>query len=54
MRIRMTLLAIGCVVVSGLLLAITHQSQAPIAAQKTDRLVGEKAPASFLTERFAG
>jgi hypothetical protein len=54
MRIRMSLLAVGCVVVSGLLLAIAHQPQGPAAAPKTDRLVGENAPSGFLTERFAG
>jgi hypothetical protein len=53
MRIRITLLAIGFIV-SGLLLAIAHQPQGPVPAPKTDRLVGEKAPAGFLPERFAG
>jgi len=53
MRIRITLLAIGFVV-SGLLLAIAHQPQGPATTPKTDRLVGEKAPAGFLPERFAG
>lgn len=53
MRIRMILLAIGFVV-SGLMLAIVHQPQGPATAPKTDRLVGEKAPAGFLPERFAG
>lgn len=50
MRIKMTLLAIAYVAVSGLLLAIAHQPQTPAAAQKTDRLAGS----SFLVERFAG
>ena len=48
MRMKMTLLAMAYIAVSGLLLAIAHQP--PVAAQKTDRLAGS----SFLVERFAG
>jgi archaellum biogenesis protein FlaJ (TadC family) len=50
MRIKMTLLAIAYVAVSGLLLAVSYRPQEPVAAQKTDRLAGS----SFLVERFAG
>ncbi|MBB3594398.1 hypothetical protein FHX08_004802 [Rhizobium sp. BK529] len=53
MRIRIALLAIGFVI-SGLLLALVHQPQGPVTTPKTDRLIGEKAPAGFLPERFAG
>lgn len=52
MRIRMTLLAIGCAIACGLLIAISYQPQGPVTTHKTDRLIGEKAPAGFLTERF--
>ena len=52
MHIRMTLLAIGCAIACGLLIAISYQPQGSITTHKTDRLVGEKAPAGFLTERF--
>lgn len=50
MRMKMTLLAIAYIVVSGLLLAIAHQPQGPVTTHKTDRLAGS----SFLVERFAG
>lgn len=52
MHIRMTLLAIGGAIACGLLIAISYQPQGPVTTYKTDRLVGEKAPAGFLTERF--
>ncbi|MFC5759117.1 hypothetical protein [Rhizobium sp. GCM10022189] len=52
MRIRMMLLAIGCPITCGLLVAVSYQPHAPVTAHKTDRLVGEKAPAGFLSERF--
>ena len=52
MRIRMTLLAIGCAIAGSLLLALSYQPHGSVATPKTDRLVGEKAPADFLTERF--
>ena len=52
MHIRMTLLAIGCAIVCGLLIAISYQPQGPVTTSKTDRLVTERAPAGFLTERF--
>lgn len=52
MRIRITLLAIAGAIVCGLLLATSYQPQGPVTTSKTDRLVTEKAPAGFLTERF--
>jgi len=52
MRIRMTLLAIGGAIACGLLIAISYQPKDSVTTHKTDRLIGEKAPAGFLTERF--
>ncbi|MBB3658904.1 hypothetical protein FHX15_004164 [Rhizobium sp. BK650] len=52
MRIRITLLAIGCAIAWGLLLAISYQPQGSVTTPKSDRLVGQRAPADFLTARF--
>lgn len=52
MRIRITLLAIAGTIVFGLLLAVSYHPPGTVTAPKTDRLVTEKAPAGFLTERF--
>lgn len=53
MRIRITLLAVACVV-SGLLLTIAYHPQGPVTTPKTDRLAGQTAGPSFLAERFDG
>ncbi|MBB4291901.1 hypothetical protein GGE16_003971 [Rhizobium leguminosarum] len=50
MRIKMTLLAIGYIAISAVLLTIAYHPQGSGAMQKTDRLAGS----SFLVERFAG
>ncbi len=50
MRIKISILAIACLAIGGLLLAFTHAQQGPVTTAKTDRLPGS----SFVAERFAG
>jgi hypothetical protein len=50
MRIKLTLLAVAYLIVSGLLLATTYHATGPITTPKTDRIAGS----TFLAERFAG
>jgi quinol-cytochrome oxidoreductase complex cytochrome b subunit len=50
MRMKLTLLAVAYLVVTGLMLATTYKPSGPITTPKTDRIAGY----SFLVERFAG
>jgi quinol-cytochrome oxidoreductase complex cytochrome b subunit len=50
MRMKLTLLAVAYLVVTGLMLATTYKASGPITTPKTDRVAGY----SFLVERFAG
>jgi hypothetical protein len=54
MRTKMTILAIAYIAISGLLLAIAHQSSGPVTTEKTDRAGGAGSGSEFLAERFAG
>ena len=50
MRIKMIVLAIAYLAVSGLLMAVDYRPSGPVTTPKTDRVAGS----SFLVERFAG
>lgn len=54
MRTKITILAIAYIAMSGLLLAIAHQSSGPVTTEKTDRAGGADSGSVFLSERFAG
>jgi quinol-cytochrome oxidoreductase complex cytochrome b subunit len=50
MRMKLTLMAVAYLLVTGLMLATTYKPSGPVPTPKTDRIAGY----SFLIERFAG
>jgi len=54
MRQKLTLLAIGYIAISAVIVALAHQPHGTTTTQKTDRLAGATSSSHFLAERFAG